>query len=280
MKLPNLYILDKKKIRKQKPVPLVIGFFDGIHLGHKKLFQKTQREFNVLTFVNIPSKNKTLFSTLQRITNMTYLQPMPKNIFIYDIQKNNDVNLFRDVIKKYINPTKIIVGNKFKYGKNKLFGIDDLSKDFKLDVVKENEISTTTIKKLITNGKILQANKMLLLPYYLSGKVVHGKQLGTKLGFKTANIKVSNNLVLPKEGSYLGYTILDNKWHNSAIFIRNGIIESHLLNNFNKNIYSRTIVIVPLVFTHPTFKAKNFKHLQQIISSKIAEIQKAFNELK
>jgi riboflavin kinase/FMN adenylyltransferase len=121
MKLPKFILLDNKRIKKQASCPLVIGFFDGIHMGHLKLFKSLGDDFNILTFVNIPSKQNTLFPISSRLTNMTYLNPMPKNIFIYDLKKHNDVNFFIKILKKYITPTKIIVGNHFTYGKNKQY---------------------------------------------------------------------------------------------------------------------------------------------------------------
>jgi riboflavin kinase/FMN adenylyltransferase len=122
----------------------------------------------------------------------------------------------------------------------------------------------------------MKANKMLLIPYYIYGKVIHGKHFGSKLGFKTANVKINNDLISPKSGSYLGYTIYDGKKYESAIFIRNGIVESHLLKNFNKNIYDKKIIILPLIFTHAINKAKNFNDLKRIITMKINEIKKLF----
>lgn len=280
MKLPNVIFLNRKT-KKQKSMPLVIGFFDGVHKGHLKLFKKTTQNFNILTFINIPSKNKNIFTNASRITNLSFLKSMPKNIYIYDVKQNENINDFNRLLETVVNPSKIVVGNKFKYGKDQKFNVNDLRKIFNVETVSQDNHSSTKIKKMIANGNLNLVNKSLTTPfYYWQGKVVHGKHNGAKLGFKTANIELPNYLILPKAGSYIGFTMVDNKKYESAIFVRNNIVETHLLNGFNHNIYDKRIVVLPLAYFHSTNKAKNFTDLKNIISSKVSEIKHAFESLR
>lgn len=280
MQIPNIIILDKhKKILKHKPLPLVIGFFDGIHLGHLKLFKKAGKRFNILTFVNVPSKKETIFTPISRIKNLYCLDELPENIFIYEINKKNGIDYFYKIIKQ-INPSVIIVGDKFKYGQNRTLTIKDLIKKFKVDVVKQNKISSTQIKNDILNGKIYKASKNMFIPYYIQGKVIHGKHNGAKIGFKTANIKINNSLIKPKSGSYLGYTLYNHKKYQSAIFIKNNLLETHLLNDFNDNIYGKEIIVFPWLFTRPINKFKTKNDLKDIVHKKVSEIKQMFKKIK
>jgi riboflavin kinase/FMN adenylyltransferase len=276
MKFSNIVSIQQQNYKSKKPLPLIIGFFDGIHEGHKKLFARAGKEFNVLTFTDIMSKGKMIFPFISRVTNLTFLNPYPKTIFIYDVKKNNDADFFIKLIKNKINPSKIIVGDKFKFGKGRKYGIKDLKKYFKVEVIKQNSSSTTKIKEFISNGGIQKANNLLSSPYYVRGVVVHGKHNGRKLGYRTANLKLSENLLLPKIGSYVGYSIFNDKIYPSAIFFGENIAESHLLNNFNQDIYGKKLMVIPLAYTSPFEKANSFSELKKVVSDKVESIKQIF----
>jgi riboflavin kinase/FMN adenylyltransferase len=73
MNNPNIRFISKDKFKFQKNLPLVIGFFDGVHKGHLNLFKKINSKFNVLTFENVPAKNKTIFTLAARLTNLSFV---------------------------------------------------------------------------------------------------------------------------------------------------------------------------------------------------------------
>lgn len=68
----------------------------------------------------------------------------------------------------------------------------------------QGAISSTQIRRALEEGRIEQANEMLGYAYSLSGEVVHGRHVGTDLGFPTANIQVAKEKLLPKHGVYIG----------------------------------------------------------------------------
>jgi riboflavin kinase/FMN adenylyltransferase len=144
--------------------------------------------------------------------------------------------------------------------------------------VGENKLTSSKIKQYLMNGDLLKVNKSLTSPYYVYGEVIHGNKNGGKLGFKTANIKLEDNLVALKEGSYIGFSSVNKKMYQSAIFIRNGILESHILNGFNKNIYGKRLIVYPLLFTRPITKVNSFEELRKTITKKIKEIQTLFSK--
>ena len=88
--------------------------------------------------------------------------------------------------------------------------------------------------------------------YQIEGKVIHGKKLGRKLGFPTANLKIQDNVLLPKRGVYFCKAEIDNKMYDAAVSIgynptvqaakkqQEIFVEAHIL-EFNKDIYDKSI---------------------------------------
>ena len=115
---------------------------------------------------------------------------------------------------------------------------------------KEQVISSTRIRKSLEDGDVLDASKMLSLPYVLSGKVVHGKKLGRTMGFPTANLKYNQNFILPKVGVYYTNIKVNNKIYKGITSVGNNptvdgenlTIETYIL-DFNKDIYGEKIDI-------------------------------------
>lgn len=266
-------VSQKMSINKIK-LPLVIGFFDGVHIGHNKLLRN--KKFNLLTFKNIPSKNNEfLFSEIDRIH--IYEQLKPENIFILDLSKNNLTSQdFIKLLENKIQPSQIIVGNNFKFGKDRKGDIKLLKKYFKVNNVNIlKNISTSNIKNLIKNSKIDLAQKQLISKFSITNKVVHGKGYGHKLGFPTANIYTNDKVIKIKPGVYAGFTKINNKTLPSAIFVCNSnpqLVESHLF-KFNKNIYGKTIIVTPTKFINNLQKTNSEKALKQVITNNVRKIK-------
>ncbi|MDR1234709.1 MAG: hypothetical protein LBJ97_01345 [Mycoplasmataceae bacterium] len=258
-------------------IPLVIGFFDGIHKGHMKLFKGlSKNKFNVLTFTNVPNKNNDfLYSVQKRIDDLNCL--LPNNIFLLDLHNHNMLSMsFVYQLLKTIKPSTIIVGQDFRFGKNRHGDILQLRKYFKVSVAQINsKYKTSIIKNMLINGNIEQVNKLLIKPYVITGIVKHGKHLGRKLGYPTANVIFDKNILIPKSGSYLGYTFVDDKKYKSAVFIRNNQLETHIF-DFNRNIYDKSISIQLIKYHKPIKKINNFKTLKKVIGYKVKEIKESF----
>jgi riboflavin kinase/FMN adenylyltransferase len=259
-------------------LPLVIGFFDGIHIGHAQLLK--YEKFNILTFINVPTKNKNfLFDNCHRLSLLK--QTNVNNIYILDLLKNNlSIYSFIDLLKTKIKPSLIVVGDNFKFGKNQEGNVLTLKRYFKVKNINLVEnVSTTLIKSLIRNGKVEQAQKLLVTKFVINNKVVHGKKYGRKLGFPTANIFRNATVIRIKPGVYAGFTFINGKKYQSAIFISSSNqqkVESHLF-KFNKNIYGKTITVMPTKFINRFRKTHNEKELKQVVSTNIVKITSFFN---
>ena len=184
-----------------------------------------------------------------------------------------------------MNVKEVFVGKDFKYGNKASGTIYDLQDNFDVKVIDiENidgeKVSTQKIGNFLKNGDIKSANKFLGHNYNVVGSIVHGNHIGSKIGFPTLNIKLSENYVLPKFGVYKTICYVDNVPHVSITNVgvkptlgKNEIsIEVHLL-NFDKDVYGD---VVNLEFLDFIREEKKFSSIDELK----AQIEKDVEGLK
>ena len=200
----------KSSKTKNNSLPLIIGCFDVIHKQHKKLFDKVKpNSFNVLLIINSPNKGEYVHPLDLRINIIQQLQP--NTIYIFDVNKNN-VSA-EHFIQNYlipINPSKIVIGSDFKFGKNLKGDVKLLEKHFIVDVIKYNDkYQTKKIKSMYKNGLVWEANQLLYWPILIKEKVIKCKQEGRKLGFLISLI--TNSRIIQGQTTLLIQIILFNR---------------------------------------------------------------------
>ena len=251
---------------------LIIGHFNIIHNGHLKLINK-HKNFSFLIFQNNPSKCYNMYSLDERIENLKQFKP--DYIFYFDILEDNcDAVQFIEKYLKKIKIENIIVGSDYRFGKDKSGDVNLLKKYFNVELVNNDEvISTHKILSLIENGEIQKANSLSAFNFYYYGEVIHGKKIGTKNFFPTANI-VQNKTIKIKAGSYVSKTLIDKKWYESISFV--GIpktVESNLevvetyIFDFSENIYGKKIKVELLKFIRENQKFDSFDELLKNIKN-------------
>jgi len=135
--------------------------------------------------------------------------------------------------------------------------LEQFSKNYSFDLTivppvrfEDEIISSTAIRHFLSQGLIEKANMFLGRNYSIVGRVIKGKQLGSKLGFPTANISIDFNMSLPKPGVYVSKTKVNNRIYNSITNVgfnptfnqKNYNIETYIL-EFNKNIYGEEVEV-------------------------------------
>jgi len=215
---------------------IAIGNFDGVHKGHQKVFRETRKfaknnkiRFGVLTFSPLPVmffnkkiKNFRLGSEEEKLK----LFKKNKVDFVINVNFNKKFsnirakNFISKIIYRNMNPRLLAVSNNFKFGKNRKGDINLLKKfsnfyDYKLLKIKpfkykKKTISSSKIRNYLRNGNINLANRLLSRTWLIEGKVIRGKKLGRKLGYRTCNIRVKN-YILPKEGIYAVKVSINNQ---------------------------------------------------------------------
>lgn len=221
----------------QKPVTIAAGFFDGVHKGHRLVLQAAiddAREIGgeawVLTFdthpyaILAPSKQPPLLSTSEQrivlfqamgIDNVLML-PFSRELAVVDPE------VFIETLRGHtpLYPATLFCGANWRFGR-KASGtpelLSSLDAHYKLTVrivpyaeYAGEAVSSTRIRLAIQEGAMQDAEAMLGHPYQLTGEVVHGKGLATKLlNCPTANLKTVAE-VLPLLGVYAAYATIGN----------------------------------------------------------------------
>lgn len=219
---------------------LVLGNFDGVHLGHNELFKKArsingekeQSDWALMTFEPHPKDffNQEGFTRIYSPKDtLTSLELSKIDLcLIYNFDKSLAYKSAKDFLNEVVlkvNPTHIVIGEDFMFGKNRSGSIVDIKqwaelRDIKVDVVnlkkhiKEDKISSTFIRKLLSEGDIEKANSHLLNPFFISGDSVREKGLASKIGFPTINVRLDHESNL-RFGVYCSKILINKNFYNS-----------------------------------------------------------------
>ena len=283
---------------------LTIGTFDGVHLGHQKVLERltnSAKENNlkstVLTFfphprtILNPDKPLKLINSVKERTELLNRSKVD-NLIIHPFDKNfselDPEKYVVEILVKKLKAKIILIGYDHKFGKNRTADITDLKiygkkYGFKVIEIKAEEISniaisSTKIRKAISEGNISTAKKYLGYDFSLSGKIVHGKSIGRTLGFPTANIEVKEEYkLLPKNGVYLIQSVINhNKYFGMMnIGIKPTIKESSKtievnFFDFEGDLYHKNIEVNIKKFIRDEIKFDSLELLKsQILKDKI-----------
>ena len=197
------------------PSSITIGNFDGLHIGHIKLLKKTidlAKKNNtipiVLTFSPMPEEyfqNEYFFRLMNNAEKSDSIEDYGIEEIILipfneEFSKMDEKSFIDEVLIKKLNAKHVIVGNDFRFGHKRIGNVKLLQSyghvtGIKVTIVNLVEISgkkisSTSIRKLLISGKILEANNLLRKPFSIQGEIIHGEKLGRELGYPTANIEI------------------------------------------------------------------------------------------
>ena len=271
-----------------------IGTFDGIHIGHQKILNSLVRfakenslKSVVITFDPHPRKIINKINSIELINTIEEKKEKLKTLGIdyLIVQKfdekfsETEANKFVEILKNNINIEKLIVGYDHRFGKNRNADINDLKKygkELNFEVIEidaleieEVNISSTKIRLAIKDGNIRLANSYLGYNFFLSGEVVKGHSRGMELGFPTANLKIDEDKIIPKNGVYLVKSKINhqdiygmmNIGYNPTFNNKSKKIETHFF-NLNKNLYGKIIKIELLEYIR---EEKRFETIDELI---------------
>ena len=278
---------------------ILIGNFDGLHAGHQKLFSQAHKfkkklnlKLGVVTFDPIPKmffnkkiKNYRISNFDQKINyfrkfgidfliNKKFNKKFSKMIY----QKFIENVLYKKLSIKYI-----FVSNNFRFG-NKRKGNVNVLKNFQLKynyklinpkpLTKKNKIiSSTLIRKLIQNGDLNTANKILKKNWSIEGIVEKGRMMGKKIGFPTCNIDIKN-YIIAKPGVYAvkikiqnsrkKYKGIANLGYRPTFNQKKILLEVNLF-NFSGNLYNKKLSVEFLKFIRGEKKFNGVNELRRQI---------------
>ena len=300
----NLSKIHKKSI-------LLIGNFDGLHLGHQKLFKLAEKyskkhkvKFGVLTFDPLP----VMFFN-KKLTNYRITSNLQKNLlfekagvdfiivsrFNKSFSKISADNFIKKIIVKKINHNFIFVSNNFKYGFRRSGNVAKLiSKEniYNYKIIKPSPlkkrkkiISSTLIRKLLQRGELKNANKLLGRNWSIIGVVQKGRRIGKKLGVPTCNIDIKN-YVIAKPGVYSVRVKVNNSnkifkgianlGYRPTFGEKKILLEVNLF-NFSGNLYNKSLNVSFYSFIR---SEKKFNDHQDLIKQIEKDLKQAKFDLK
>jgi len=287
-------------LKKHQNSIILIGNFDGLHLGHQKLFNLAKKYKKQITFDPIPKmffnkklKNHRISSLRQKIQyfsnyNVDFLiiKKFDKNF-----SKIKSLDFVNKILFKKLKSKYIFVSNNFRFG-NKREGdvnlLKSLEQKYDFNIInpkplkkKNRIISSTLIRKLISQGNLKKANNYLNRNWSIEGIVLRGRKMGRKIGFPTCNIDL-RDYVLAKTGVY-AVKVYINKKKNSLRGIANLgyrptfnqkkiLLEVNLF-NFSGNLYNKKLRVEFLKFIRKEVKFKGINQLKKqiILDLKVAK---------
>lgn len=277
MKILN-NLLEINQDHKNPPdIGLTIGNFDGFHIGHQQLLSKIYNEckaknqlFVVVTF--IPHPQKILQPEKERFLINSYEQrrKLLKNSgvdylielkFTRDFSTLSPERFMKEYLFCYPALKNFYLGYDFAFGANKQGDFDLVQSicsplGIKVEIQPKFEhhakiVSSTCIREKIIAGNVQDVDEILARPFHLEGVVIKGEGRGKKIGFPTANIQVSPDLIVPGNGVYITKTIHNGMTYQSATNIGNNPtfkstkqlhIETNLF-DFDSDIYGEMLEI-------------------------------------
>lgn len=259
-------ILDHiKNIQFDQALTLTFGNFDGFHIGHQKLIERTRSFSDTLSAVMTFDPHPQQFLASQHYKRL--MSPLEK----MEIVERNGIDVMFTVVfdetfsnvsqedfinhLKRIHVKRLVVGKDARFGKNGQGRLEDLRQYFEIVIVEDEmyhnkRVSSTLIKSLLLNGTLQEVTNILHRPYRIHGKVEHGNHLGQTLGYPTANVDY-DQFQIPKLGVYavrvrvLGnmYLGMANIGHNPTINYQMHPRLEVFIFDFNENIYHKHVTL-------------------------------------
>ncbi len=294
-----MYIFNHNDIFPWEGCVATVGFFDGVHAGHRYLINELKNMAKishlnslVVTFDKHPRKvlnakfQPKLLTTLNEKINQISTTDVDA-CAVLDFSQDFAYLTAREFIK-YILVQKmkvkiLLVGHDHRFGRNREEGFDDYVKfgeEFGVKVIEASQfsqenfphISSSEIRKSLEEGNIDKANQILTYNYTFSGKVIKGNQLGRNLGFPTANVIIDEkDKIIPKIGVYGVHVFVDGKLYKGMMnigyrptieFTNEAKIEINIF-DFDKEIYNSTVKVELIKRIRDEQRFKNLVELQK-----------------
>ncbi|MFA6085395.1 bifunctional riboflavin kinase/FAD synthetase [Mucilaginibacter sp.] len=279
-----------------KNAVVTIGTFDGVHIGHRKIISRIKEladasggETVILTF--FPHPRMILHpedESIKLITTITEKAGLLEQLgvdhliitpFSRDFSNQSPEGYIRDVLVNQIGTKKIVIGYDHRFGKDRQGGLHDLLAlapvyGFEVIEIPEQDIndvaiSSTRIRVALLDGDINIANECLGYPFFITGKVIRGDQLGRTLGYPTANLMIEERYkLIPSDGIYAVKVKVEGREYKGMAYIGhrptvNGMTRNIEVNifDFSAEIYNKELRMEFLHFVREDIKFASLEEL-------------------
>ncbi|NDV94140.1 riboflavin biosynthesis protein RibF [Dysgonomonas sp. 521] len=309
-----MQLIDREHKLEHLPLVATIGFFDGVHIGHRYLIDQVKEEAAkrglpsaVITFPVHPRKvlqkdyQPALLcgydEKIERLasTGVDYCVSLD---FTVEISELSARRFMQDILKDKFSVNTLVIGYDHRFGHNREDGFSDYhryGKEIGMDVIEAkvypgfDHVSSSRIRRLLGEGYVRKAAKLLSYNYTISGKIVEGFKVGRTIGFPTANIQVWETYkVIPAFGVYAVYVHVDDKKYEGMLYIgkrptlHNGdniSVEVNLF-NFDGDLYNKSLTTEFLDFVRPDEKFSDIDTLKRQIGSDKETVMKVISNYK
>jgi len=268
-------IRNIKKLKNIKSPLVTLGNFDGVHLGHQRVLKAVKKRAEklklpsvVYTFVPHPLKvvaphmSPPLLTTLEEKMGLIKSFGIDYSIlaqFTKEFAAQHPREFAKNILVGQLRVKEVVVGHDYAFGKGKegtIGYLKDLGRefDFRVRVIPAYKkkgiiVSSSRVREYIQAGRVEDAAGFLGRPYAVSGRIVRGRNIGRGLGFPTANLEISSELV-PKNGVYAVRIGLGRNIYNGVAnigfaptFGKNKFaLEVHIM-DFNRRIYGKELKV-------------------------------------
>lgn len=295
-----------------QPSVATIGFFDGVHLGHRFLIEQVREAAtarglasSVITFPIHPRKvmqsgfHPELLTTcdekvaLLADTGVDYCIMLD---FTLDVARLS-AKQFMAILKERYRIQALVIGHDHRFGHNRSEGFDDYvryGQEQGIEVIlakayanKDITVSSSVIRRLLLEGDVAEAATCLGYHFFLEGTVVGGYRVGRKIGFPTANLRVNDpEKLIPADGVYAVYVFLGGRKYKGMLSIgyrptlNNGTdrsIEVHIF-NFDEDIYNQPMRISFVRRTRSELKFDSIEELIEQLHKDAVEVTAILSE--
>lgn len=281
-----------------------IGFFDGVHRGHRYLLDQLKArgkqeglKTSVVTFAvhprfilktdYLPQLLNTFDERLSALagTGIDYCYVLD---FTHGLSQRKAADFMCAVLRKQLNIDALLIGYDHHFGKDRISSYEDYAtygKQCGIKVYRANKedfgnlsISSTMIRNLLSEGKVREASRLLSYPYHIHGKVIEGDRIGRSLNVPTANIEPdSKEKMVPGNGVYAVYVQVCRQclpgmayigYRPTVSFLGEKRIEVHLF-GFDQCIYGKELTIEFIDFVRPDRQFPSLEELKaQLLEDK------------
>ena len=300
-----------EKLNIQDELFLTIGNFDGVHKGHNDILNNLRskaKSSNVKTAIlsfnphpKVYFNNKKNFLINSRDKKISILQKL-KIDYLIDLKFDQNLTKMsfqefeQSILLEKLNIKKIFLGKDFRYGNQRKGNLDTLkslcdSSNINLEEIElikdrnsEEKISSSKIRNLLQNGKIENANSLLIEKFSISGRVIEGDKRGRTIGIPTANLEYPNDIIKIPYGVYSAQIkILDQIHHGIVNFgmrptfnKQTSVLEAYIF-DFEEDIYGNDIEVVFFSKIRDEQKFNGIKELLKQITLDITVAKKFLN---
>ena len=283
----NFFVLDSK-INK---AAVTVGKFDGIHRGHRLLLDrilelKDEGYTAVVCMINmnkpgiLGSEERVKYLKSLGIDHVISLE------FTEKFASQTPEEFIRDFLKKGLDASKVVIGRDFRFGHNRegdINALKEIGSKYGIDceffaklTIDGKVVSSTLIRNALERGDMEEVEKLLGRPYKLSGEVVHGKHLGSTIGFPTINVFPEGDKLLPKYGVYASRIKIAGKEYRGITNIgvkptvdgQTATSETYIF-DFDRDIYGEKVTVIPERFIREEKKFSSVEELKEQIKNDI-----------